>query len=427
MIFGTRAPKMTVSGGGTVLLDYATIQKDEADYDILKHTSEITGNVAYVTRGSRWVVDILVHLYKYADPYAKFVELIAQKGTKVKLYRHRDGSAYKNSAGAEVDFMIEEINPFYLTNTKYEDAVIMKFRSVEYVDISKSAYNIVKPVTSKVGNVTFYPNYIQYAGFSASVEPSIVGQDYISSGGQTTGAAYDLVDNKRTTQLTVKTNGEITAFEVDFDLTSGVPLNGSTSLPYAYTYIIMDNHNLKTATTSFVVRYLAGNTEITPTSAYAGSLGSALSSVSLSGNVVLSGGATGQDGVILVNHPVSLSAARNIQFGSGLATYAADVKIGEIAMGRSNLINADGQLYSYQDVSGKKRWTITWQNITDDMKSSLETAWTVQAGISRPFYIDLGEAATPKIYYVRFNQSSLNFTATGTNSWSVEIDIISEV
>ncbi len=142
MIFGKDAPKFTVSGVGDVLLDYSIIQKDEADHDTLKHTSEITGHVEYITRGYRWEMDVLVHLYKYADPYAKFTEINQYKGSKVTLYRHRDGLPFKNSAGANVEFMIEEINPSYLTTVNYEDVVLIKFRSVDYVDLSQMAQDV---------------------------------------------------------------------------------------------------------------------------------------------------------------------------------------------------------------------------------------------------------------------------------------------
>jgi len=109
-----------------------------------------------------------------------------------------------------------------------------------------------------IETITFYPNGIWAAGYIEGSEPSIVTQNYESSGGETTGPAYDLVDARRNTQITIDTSGETTDFQFDIDLSANIT---------GMDFMILDNHNFADTNSYVSFRYGAGNTGMTPSSA----------------------------------------------------------------------------------------------------------------------------------------------------------------
>ena len=75
----------------------------------------------------------------------------------------------------------------------------------------------------------------------------------------------------------------------------------------------------------------------------------------------------------------------------------------------------------------REAWSLTWDVITASNKADIETVWTITDGPRYPFYIDLGEAATPQLYYVRFMQDTLRFTKLTNDAYTCTINIESEV
>jgi len=284
-------------------------------------------------------------------------------------------------------------------------------------------------------SITFYPNYIPYAGFSASAEPSITTQGYTCSGGETSGAAYDLVDNSRDNLITIDTDGEATDFTVDFDLTNNIA---------AADFVIVDNVNLLTA--SAEVRITNSGSSPLLQSIYAGTINNELTLVSE------------LEWSDLEEYPASvdmflssLSVTDNnweIEFRDyDGSNYAADVTIGEVAIGKKFTTNFNakiglikssdwgvdllrskgGNKYGFKSYGEARRWVLEWEYIDATEKANFETVWQVTEGQRYPFYIDLGENTNPTLYYVRFAMSELQFTELVTNVWKCKIVIEEEI
>ena len=288
-----------------------------------------------------------------------------------------------------------------------------------------------------IGDVTFYPNYIHYVGVDYTAEPTMITQGFACSGGETTGELYDLIDNKRTSVLTVDTSGEATDFGIRIDLSDDI-----TGL----NFFIIDNHNFKTALALITFRDSA-STDIDLSAAYSGVLSAVTTLESITGDDTI---VTPLDGAVLA---IPDSTQTDDTFfilvtDYAASNFAADVTIGEICMGVSqtisiapdiNVITNDtqhgvtinqtlgGQKSSFKTMGSRKAWSLSWQSFFAADKTALETVWAVTEGERFPFYIDLGEAATPQLYYVRFAQDGLRFTRLSNNAWSVIITIESEV
>ena len=285
--------------------------------------------------------------------------------------------------------------------------------------------------------VTFYPNLIHYAGFDASAEPGLSNQNYACSGGETTGPGYDLVDNRRDNVLTFDTNGEADNPVINMVMTTAYEIN----------FVIVDNHNFNTADADLLIVYNWGTSTDTLTghSAWSGTLGSALSAETISNYRVL----VPADGICLN----TFTAATDEDWGLEIPdndddNFNADVTLGEIAIGKSfspahspeiNIVSSyrmpgytnisgGGQKYGYAIHTNYQRaWRLNWQFMSDANKTSLENIFKYTNGTQYPFYIDLGEAATPQLYYVRFVPNSLDFTQLTNDAWAVTVAIEEEI
>ena len=288
--------------------------------------------------------------------------------------------------------------------------------------------------------VTFYPNYIHNVGFDAAAEPSVVGQGYASSGGETTGAAYDLVDSKRDNIITVDTNGETGAdFSIDFDLTANI-----TGVDFS----IIDKMNLAAALADSRLTYNGGGTELTSPIYHSGILGSVMNLLSVTSNWVLADENGGSETIQLVTFTAATDNNwewnfRDFEDGN----FGADVTIGEISIGKKLacaympeigitkssgfgtdiLKSKGGQKYGFKNYGEARRWTLSWIYISAAEKLLFEAMWAVTEGKRYPFYIDLGEAATPQLYYVRFAMDELMFTEVVQNVWRLTVVIEEEV
>jgi hypothetical protein len=281
--------------------------------------------------------------------------------------------------------------------------------------------------------ITFYPNKIMYAGFDAAAEPSISGQVATMSGGETTGPLYDLLDNRRTTQLSIDTNGETTAAVIQVDATASLTAD----------YAIIDNHNLKTADAFYYIEQ--GDALITGISAaYSGALGSALTA-----DVVNTGEVTvGIDGIALVLFTSAADTKWELLI-KDTDTFDADVVLGELVLGSAISLSAvpeqdpnydygyktsgyiesgGGSKYGYGvSNTGQQRWRLNFKYMLDADVVLLKGVLDITKGSKYPFYIDLGESATPHLYRVRFLENTLNFKKLTGGAWSGYVLIEEEI
>lgn len=139
MIFGQQSPKIVDGSSNHILLDYSVILKDEPEFRNLQQESPINGNRSFHHRGYHWIYEIRYHLFKEANPRTKFETLHALLGdTDLTLYRHRDTDPIQDSSGVDVAFFFAEIIPIYIETANYTDGLILKFKSLKFVDLTKS-------------------------------------------------------------------------------------------------------------------------------------------------------------------------------------------------------------------------------------------------------------------------------------------------
>lgn len=285
-----------------------------------------------------------------------------------------------------------------------------------------------------IGDVTFYPNGIWGAGYTASAEPSIVTQGYECSGGESSNAAYDLVDARRGNVVTVDTNAETTDFQLDLDLSANITSSD---------FMILDNHNFGSADCDLTFRYGAGNSALTVSSVHSGTLETALSAMSLGGGTEY---VMTNDGIALAKHSAQSSANFNV-LCSDNSTFTADVTIGEWFVGKSftpstapdqpeELFNFDGVSVnralggvntSHSRYGERRAWRLRWDYISESDKDEFVRVYGDTEGPRYPFYIDLGEESTPCLYMVRFVENSLRIQKKAAQAYELSFIIESEV
>ena len=282
-------------------------------------------------------------------------------------------------------------------------------------------------------SVTFYANSIQKAGFDAVNEPTLSGETYTNSGGETTGPLYDLLDNRRTNVVTMDSLSQTNIMTVRIDLTTSITC----------TALIIDNHNLKTA--ACICDFEQGAVDVSIISSHSGTLGTALTDDSPGATFVPSA-----DGVTLMTFTSAADTRWDLQIND-VSAYDADVTIGEILlsaefapahnpeygsdldyrMDGSEFTESDGgQRYGFSTHSNDRRaWRLTWKFMSDSDMSNLEDIFFFTRGSKFPFYIDLQDIegnSTPTLYYVRFMRP-LRFKQLTKDAWQVTVDIEEEI
>lgn len=135
-IFGTTEPKyITVVGSTTVALPYSQVISSEPSTDYVEQRSELTGERQFLPRGTHWVVEIQVNLWKYSSPTpaTKYATIAGHRGAKVYLYLHSDGNPFYKSAGVSAAFVLKEVSPKWVTDTDYKDILILRFESADTI------------------------------------------------------------------------------------------------------------------------------------------------------------------------------------------------------------------------------------------------------------------------------------------------------
>jgi len=283
-------------------------------------------------------------------------------------------------------------------------------------------------------SVTFYANSIMYYGFDPTAEPTLSGNGYACSGGETSGVVYDLLDNRRTNQVTVDTNGESGTVTIQIDLTSSATC----------TNMIIDNHNLKTANTDCDIEQ--GGVDVTLSTSYSGAIGTELSADSINGAF-----SPDTDGVTLVTFSSVADTQWELLIDEGGVSYAADITIGEIFLsngfspsfnpelqptfgfdmpGSSFSESGGGQRYGFSSHTSKRRsWRLAWRYMSTSDKEDLEDVYLFTGGSKYPFYIDLSGPlgnTNPTLFYVRFMQP-LSFRGLTNDAWAVDVYIEEEI
>ena len=138
MHWGTGAPKFEDQQGNIILLDKAKVLQNEPVYHYLEQPSVINGFINHIHKGYWWLYVVRIHVFKYDESIKKTNELLPYLGKDVYLYRHREADPFKNSAGEKLLFRIQEVTTDHLDTPDFRDIIDIKFKSTNYVDVSKS-------------------------------------------------------------------------------------------------------------------------------------------------------------------------------------------------------------------------------------------------------------------------------------------------
>ena len=298
-------------------------------------------------------------------------------------------------------------------------------------------------------DITFYPNYLHYnnadfesnGNFAVTTQPSISGITYTSSGGETSGGAYDLVDNKRASIVTIDSNASSATVTIGTVLTTA--LNGIDTA-------IIDYHNFGTSKAK--AKISNGATVVTVNSGYSStskSVGEAYHGLQL-GAETISGDAISPayDGLILFNlASIGSSSDLRVLLLPTISAYPDDITIGEICFSRKFtptfrpalitrevstfgtelLTTKGGQNYGHGTHGERKGWTLTYEYMTLAQKQSMEQVFRVTKGGRYPMYVDLGETASPLLYYCRFVPDTWNVAELTSDAYQVTFDLITEI
>lgn len=159
MIFGIAAGKFTnTAETATVLFVYDVLSPSWTVPREIENESVINAHREWTDIGSGYdhaEFSVLVHIFKEADPAAKFTEIYAYNHSDVYFYPHADKDALQDSAGAKVKFHITQIEPFCLEEPWY-DVLRVIFKSKDPVDLIKNITGVLlsedgTPITSEGG------------------------------------------------------------------------------------------------------------------------------------------------------------------------------------------------------------------------------------------------------------------------------------
>ena len=133
-IFGDGSPQFAINFGlpnqNIVVLDNYLITKDEPTIKKITNESELAADRNFTYLGEYWELDVQVNLYKYANPPVQFTTFYSFKNQNVVLWKHGDGSYYKDANGNPALFYIDEITPFSLNQFDFSDCLLFKFLSL---------------------------------------------------------------------------------------------------------------------------------------------------------------------------------------------------------------------------------------------------------------------------------------------------------
>ena len=286
-----------------------------------------------------------------------------------------------------------------------------------------------------IGNVTFYVNELWSSDFDKSNEPSITGETYTCSGGETSGAIYDIVDGRQETVVTIDTNGQSTSPDVETELTNDIT---------DADFFIVDNHNLDTAGSDLSIRD-SGGSNLALSGYWGGTVGEELTAQSYSGGINSVQQPT--DGIFLGILDTASTDDQWILHLFTSTTFATDITIGQKFVGKKREItlapdmpefynnydgigintSAGGQKTTIKNYGERKAWKLRWSYIDDTNYQKILTVWGKTEGPRYPFFIDLGETTNPTLYFVRFIENSLQSRKLANNAYEVSILIESEV
>ena len=298
--------------------------------------------------------------------------------------------------------------------------------------------------------IKIYPNLLNHhtsqretsLNYNPEAEPSITGETFTNSGGETALPCYDLVDDKLSAVVTTDSNGQTPNVTVDFDLSGNITANA----------IIVANHNFNTAGADISPEHTG--TGMTIVTAWGGAQdvkgAFQCSSETLGGAGSVALVVTPTDGLLLINFSDVTDNNWELVIEENDTQFDADITIGEVIISQKwtsphapevtswndsveygNVINqaAGGQNYGVGYHGERKGWSLSWQHLTQTQYDNLQQVFRITKGSRHPFFIDLGEHATNQyLHFVRLVGDSFSATPlAGGLFWNVSFQIKAEL
>lgn len=135
-IFGIQPPKFIGNIGTTndeILLDHCVVLKDRPVPEIYSAVALRTGKRYQTNAGKHWLFQAKIHLFKYADPEATYLQLKSFEGTEVVLYRRRDGAPIYDTFGNDGKFILSSVVEEYYEDAQLKDYAILTFESLDFI------------------------------------------------------------------------------------------------------------------------------------------------------------------------------------------------------------------------------------------------------------------------------------------------------
>ena len=144
-IFGQSAGKVVYSGVSHAL-DNSILQPTWADDKTVEDESVIDGTRTFTHLWVHAEFKVIVYLFRYADPAAKFNELIALNHKDVTYYPFKDGAAagdglgkaIQDSSSTVVPCRIIKMEPYSLDDYQRLDVLAIYLKTTKPFDITKS-------------------------------------------------------------------------------------------------------------------------------------------------------------------------------------------------------------------------------------------------------------------------------------------------
>lgn len=222
-IFGTSHPKIIVNIDTTldeVLLQYAVVLKDEPELDSYEVRAVRTGKRVFTNAGKHWIFQVKIHLWKYADPIAKYLELKSYEGTEVLLYRHSDGDPIYDTYWNEGRFFIQSVNESITDEKNKYDVLTLTFRSIDFIGIPLYDFSLCEHFSGNSYDSEFWELTNLVSG------SSITGEQYVGSHGVS--ALHSSLENENGKLWNFKTK-LISSITSDFEVTASIWKSGTSA------------------------------------------------------------------------------------------------------------------------------------------------------------------------------------------------------
>lgn len=132
-IFGHHIPAISGSlTNGTIYLEHSEIAPDFFNSEVIVYESVLTGHREIVKKHNRTSYVVNIYLTQYTASETVFNQLYSLRGQLVKFWPHYDGSASLDESGSYNDYCITEFKPYYISQDKFYDALLLKFEPTKY-------------------------------------------------------------------------------------------------------------------------------------------------------------------------------------------------------------------------------------------------------------------------------------------------------